>query len=88
MRSFLVSSLTAMTILTAYACGGSSKTGPASGGSGVGSETAEETCCCKSVPMTSEDAQPSYENGNRMECSSKQGECVDATQCTNQPAPE
>jgi hypothetical protein len=88
MRSFLVTSLTAMTILTAYACGGAKKGGPAGGGEGVGSETAGETCCCKSTPMTSEDGQPVYENGNPMECSSKQGSCVDAAQCAGAAQPE
>ncbi len=51
-------------------------------------DTAAETCCCKSNPMTSEDGQPVYENGNRMECSSKQGECVDDVQCTQSSQPE
>lgn len=41
-----------------------------------------ETCCCKSNPLTSEDGKPAYENVNPMECSSKQGTCVDAVQCT------
>jgi hypothetical protein len=31
--------------------------------------------------LTSEDGKPVYEVGNRMECSSKQGTCVDDVQC-------
>jgi hypothetical protein len=43
---------------------------------------APETCCCKSTPMTSVDGLPVYEPGsNRMECSTKQGTCVDDVQC-------
>ena len=49
-----------------------------------GSATSEN-CCCKSTPLTSEDGKPVYETGNRMECSSKQGECVADTQCKPQP---
>lgn len=48
-------------------------------GSAVG-----DSCCCKSTPLTSEDGKPVYESSNRMECSSKQGECVDDVQCNNQ----
>jgi hypothetical protein len=46
-------------------------------------------CCCKTTPMTSVDGQPLYEPGtNRMECSSKQGSCVDDIQCQGKtPAP-
>jgi len=51
-----------------------------------GSETSPD-CCCKSNPLTSEDGKPFYEVGNRMECSSKQGECVDAVQCDKTPPP-
>lgn len=41
-----------------------------------------ETCCCKSTPIASPDGLPVYETGaNRMECSSKQGTCVDEIQC-------
>lgn len=41
-----------------------------------------ETCCCKSTPMTSVDGLPVYEPGaNRMECSTRQGTCVDDVQC-------
>jgi hypothetical protein len=41
-----------------------------------------DTCCCKSTPMASVDGLPLYEpNFNRMECSTKQGTCVDEVQC-------
>jgi hypothetical protein len=44
-----------------------------------------ETCCCKSTPMTSVDGLPVYERGaNRMECSTRQGTCVDDVQCEGQ----
>lgn len=51
-----------------------------------------DTCCCKSTPMVSPDGMPVYEaNTNRMECSSKQGTCVDDVQCQGkeqaQPSP-
>lgn len=44
-----------------------------------------ENCCCKSTPLTAEDGKTVYETGNRMECSSKQGTCVDDVQCTQKP---
>lgn len=70
------------------ACGGSGKKTAVQ--EGPETDVASETCCCKSNPLTSEDGKPVYEIGNRMECSSKQGECVDEVQCTQQnvPAPE
>jgi len=41
-----------------------------------------EACCCKSVPIASADGLPLYEPGtNPMECSQKQGTCVDEVQC-------
>jgi len=53
---------------------------------------APETCCCKTSPSTSEDGKPAYGMENRMECSTKQGACVDDVQCnasksTNPPSP-
>jgi len=45
-----------------------------------GSDT-PETCCCKSLPLTSEDGRPVFEMTPRMECSGKQGECVPDVQC-------
>lgn len=47
-----------------------------------GSSAKPETCCCKTTPSTSVDGSPVYEAGaNRMECSTKQGDCVDDIQC-------
>ncbi len=74
MRTFLV-----FAVLAALAaCGAPQKKSP----------TADEgpavpaTCCCKTTPLTSVDGKPVYERGiNRMECSTKQGECVDDVQC-------
>jgi len=68
------------------ACGGPKKT-TESALVNEGSAT-PDTCCCKSNPLTSEDGRPVYEVGNRMECSSKQGECVDEVQCNKSPQPE
>ena len=65
-------------------CGGSKKK-PEGALVNEGSNAAPETCCCKSNPLTSEDGKPVFEVGNRMECSSKQGECVDDVQCNKAP---
>jgi hypothetical protein len=46
-----------------------------------------EACCCKSSPLTSEDGRPVYEPIARMECSARQGTCVDDAQCNAPPAP-
>jgi hypothetical protein len=46
-----------------------------------GSDTSDH-CCCKSTPITSEDGQPEFEIAGRIECSTKQGECVPDVQCT------
>lgn len=70
--------------LVLAACGGSAKSTAVTDTT----DTAVETCCCKSHPQTSEDGQPVYEAGNVMECSAKQGECVDEVQCQQQPQPE
>lgn len=72
----------ALALVVALAACGGSKAKPEGAlvrdeGSAVGDE-----CCCKWTPITSEDARPMYEVGNRMECSSKQGSCVDEVQCT------
>lgn len=40
-----------------------------------------ETCCCKYTPIASIDGKPVFEPTNRMECSGKQGTCVDDVQC-------
>lgn len=57
-------------------------------GTTEGSDSASETCCCKSNPIAADDGKPVYENGNRMECSSKQGECVSDVQCQQSQQPE
>ena len=50
---------------------------------------APEICCCKWTPQVSEDGRPQFESGtNRMECSSRQGECVDEVQCADAPKAE
>jgi hypothetical protein len=45
------------------------------------------TCCCKSFPITADDAKPVYEMQNRMECSTHQGECVPDVQCNGSARP-
>jgi hypothetical protein len=52
-----------------------------------GSDT-PETCCCKSFPLTTEDGKPAYGMTPRMECSTKQGECVADVQCQKTKQPE
>jgi len=79
--------LLALAFVAMAACGGSAKK-PEGAIVNEGSAATPETCCCKSNPLTSEDGKPVYENGNRMECSSKQGTCVDEVQCNQQPQPE
>ncbi len=78
----------ALLLLVAACGGGSSNTNNAVTKPVDPADNAVETCCCKSIPMTSEDAKPAYEIGNRMECSSKQGECVDEVQCQGSEQPE
>jgi hypothetical protein len=52
-----------------------------------GSAKVGETCCCKSTPIAG-DGTPVYEpQQGRMDCSSKQGTCVDDVQCQKQPTP-
>lgn len=47
-----------------------------------------ETCCCKSTPIAAPDGKPVFEDLNRMDCSTKQGDCVDSVQCQkSEPAP-
>jgi len=78
--------LVALTLVLA-ACGGPTKTNTPPGTT-EGSDSATETCCCKSFPLTSEDGKPAYEQGGRMECSSRQGECVADVQCQTQAPTE
>jgi hypothetical protein len=40
-----------------------------------------ETCCCKSFPLSAENGKAAYAMAPRMECSTKQGECVSDVQC-------
>ncbi len=73
-------------VLVIAACGGPKKQ-TSSTIVNEGSDTSEN-CCCKSNPLTSEDGKPVYDQSNRMECSTKQGECVAEVQCQTQtPAP-
>jgi len=74
---------TLVALILVAACGGSK---PKAETSIVpeGSDTADH-CCCKSTPLTSEDGQPVTEMSNRMECSTKQGECVSDVQCNLKP---
>jgi hypothetical protein len=48
-------------------------------------EGVPETCCCKSFPLSSEDGKALYAMTPRMECSTKQGECVPDVQCSQKP---
>jgi hypothetical protein len=84
MRILVVLSLALGTF--AVACGGPTKK-PEGAVVESGSD-APENCCCKSNPSTSEDGRPVFENANRMECSGKQGECVDEVQCAGAPPVE
>lgn len=68
------------------ACGGP-KPKPESPIVNEGSDT-PENCCCKSFPLTSEDGKPAFEMAPRMECSSRQGECVPDVQCHTSGEPE
>jgi hypothetical protein len=86
MRTVLASFV--LSVLVVAACGGGKQKGPATTDLQGSGDVAAETCCCKSNPLTSEDGKAVYENGNRMECSSKQGECVDEVQCQATPQPE
>lgn len=50
---------------------------------------APENCCCKWTPQVSEDGKAQFESGtNRMECSSRHGDCVDDVQCAGAPQAE
>lgn len=72
-------------VLVLAACGGTKKTPISESTAG---DVAAETCCCKSNPLTSEDGQPIYESGNRMECSSTHSPCFDEVQCQASAQPE
>lgn len=47
-----------------------------------------DNCCCKSNPLTSEDGKPVFEMANRMECSTKNGECEPDVQCQHTQQPD
>lgn len=81
MRSFV-----ALTFSLLVACSGPTKK-PEGAIVDTGSDTSDN-CCCKSNPLTSEDGKPLLENINRIECGTKQGECVDEVQCANSPKAE
>jgi len=69
----------------AAACGGAApkESSIVQGGSDV-----SPTCCCKTVPDTSDkDIVPNFALVGRMECSTQNGECVDNVQCSGQTAP-
>lgn len=87
MRSILAAVVLAGSITSILACSGPPKKTTTPGAT-EGSDSSSETCCCKSTPMASDDGQPKYEMGNRMECSSKQGECVPDVQCQQSPQPD
>jgi hypothetical protein len=85
MRTYLTIGLLAL----AAACSGP-KTKPTGTGSPIVTEGSgvSESCCCKSQPLTSEDGKPLFEaSTNRMECSTKPGECVPDVQCQQTPQP-
>ena len=67
-------------LLFAAACGGSKpKTDNAIVQTG---SDVPDTCCCKTTPETDEkEITPVYAMAGRMECSTKQGTCVDDVQC-------
>lgn len=67
-------------LLLAAACGGSRpKTDNAIVQTG---SDVPDTCCCKTTPETDEkEITPVYAMAGRMECSTKQGSCVDDIQC-------
>ena len=75
----------AMTLVLA-ACGGG-KPRPESPIVNEGSDT-PENCCCKSTPLSNDDGKPVFDMANRMECSSKQGECVPDVQCQKLDPPQ
>jgi hypothetical protein len=77
----------ALAMTLGLAACGAGKAKPESPIVNEGSDT-PENCCCKSNPLTSEDGKPVYDMANRMECSSKQGECVPDVQCQKIQPPE
>jgi hypothetical protein len=71
--------LIAMLAFAVVACGGPQHKKE---GSTVEGADVPATCCCKTIPQTAEkEIIPVYAMEGRMECSTKQGECVDDVQC-------
>jgi hypothetical protein len=71
-------------LVFAAACGSS----PKKESSMVEGSDAPPTCCCKTVPQTSDkEIVPNFAISGRMECSTQQGQCVDDVQCSGQTAP-
>ena len=72
-------------LVLAAACGGpKSKTET----SIVPNSEVPDHCCCKTIPETAEkEIVPVYAQMGRMECSTKQGECVDDVQCNGSQQP-
>jgi hypothetical protein len=70
----------------AAACGGPQK----KDSSIVEGSDVSTTCCCKTIPQTAEkEIVPNFASEGRMECSTKQGTCVDDVQCsTNGVSPD
>jgi hypothetical protein len=87
MRIFASLVAAAALTVTIVACSGPTKK-KVEPGTTEGSDSASETCCCKSNPISADDGKPIYETGGRMECSSKQGECVPEVQCAQSPQPD
>ena len=70
----------------AAACSGSQKKDSALVKEGSDVPT---TCCCKTIPVTAEkEIIPNYAMEGRMECSTKNGECVDDVQCNGSKQPD
>src|SRR5450432_3295514 len=68
------------------ACSGSQKKDSALVKEGSDTPT---SCCCKTIPVTAEkEIVPAYAMEGRMECSTKNGECVDDIQCNGSQAPD
>ncbi|MDB4953276.1 MAG: hypothetical protein JWO36_845 [Myxococcales bacterium] len=68
--------LIALTVAV-IACGG-----PKAKKETLGNDDSPANCCCKTIPATAEkEITPVYASENRMECSTKQGECVPDVQC-------
>jgi hypothetical protein len=73
--------LLALTVVV-IACGG-----PRAKKETLGNDDTPVNCCCKTIPATAEkEITPVYASENRMECSTKQGQCVPDVQCNGSQA--